>query len=110
MEAARAGIELAAGDAKMEARLRHRLGTAQAQTGDARGALEQFQRAVQLAPDFAGAHYSLGVMLQGLGRRGEAITHLSAALKHDPTYTEARDALAELKAPAGHYRQHAADR
>src|SRR4029453_15776646 len=95
--AARAGLELASGDARMQARLRHRLGTALAQTGDGRGALEQFQQAVQLAPEFAGAHYSLGVMLQALGRRAEAIEHFSAAVEHDPYYTEAREALTELK-------------
>ncbi|MBI4266626.1 MAG: tetratricopeptide repeat protein [Acidobacteria bacterium] len=99
--AARAGIDLTSDDPRVEASLRHRLGTALAQTGDARGALEEFQRAVRLAPDFARGHYSLGILLASSGRRTEAIEHLSAAVKLDPNYREAREALAALMSPGG---------
>lgn len=94
---AREGIALAADNPALEASLRHRLGTALAQTGDPDGALREFERTVQLRPDYAPAHYSLGIMRSAAGARDEAIRHLSEAIRYDPTYTEARAALAELR-------------
>jgi tetratricopeptide (TPR) repeat protein len=88
----RKGIELAPD----EPSLRHKLGTALAMTGDARGAMEQFREAVRRSPGFVKAHYSLGLLLAGDGRVGEALDEFSAALKEDPTYAEARLQLAEI--------------
>ena len=47
--------------------LRHRLGTVLFQMGDPGGAFTEFERILQTAPDFALAHFSLGVLLEGRG-------------------------------------------
>src|SRR6185436_12040951 len=60
------------------------LGTALYQTGDATGALVQFQSAVRLSPDLAKAHYGIGIVTEAAGRDREAIEAFSAAVKSDP--------------------------
>ena len=60
------------------------LGTALYLTGDAAGALEQFETAVRLAPESPKAHYSIGVILEAAGRDQDAIERFSAAVKYDP--------------------------
>jgi tetratricopeptide (TPR) repeat protein len=81
--------------------LRHRLGTALYLSGDIHGARHEFERVVQAAPEFAGAHYSLGVMLASDGRYRDAIVRFSEALEQQPGYLEARVALAETLRDAG---------
>jgi tetratricopeptide (TPR) repeat protein len=71
------------------------LGTALFQTGDAAGALEQFQAAVRLSPGLAKAHYGIGIVTEATGRDREAIDAFSAAVKDDPAYVEARLSLAD---------------
>jgi tetratricopeptide (TPR) repeat protein len=71
------------------------LGTALYMTGDAGGALEQFETAVRLAPESPKAHYSIGVIKEAAGRDQEAIDRFSAALKYDPSYVEAQMQLAD---------------
>ncbi|PYQ68942.1 MAG: hypothetical protein DMG01_29970, partial [Acidobacteria bacterium] len=63
--------------------LRHRLGTALYQLGDAAGASEQFREVIRTSPEFAKAHFSLGVVLAAAGRHQEAIESFSNALTHD---------------------------
>ena len=94
--AARAGLRLASGTPAVEASLRHRLGTALAQTGHPDEAFQEFERAVQVQPDFARGHYSLGIMLSAAGRPADAIARLSTAIKLNPGYVEARVALGEI--------------
>ena len=76
--------------------LRHRLGTALFQMGDPNGAFAEFEQILRSSPDFALAHFSLGVLLEGAGRRPQAIERFEAAVRHEPTYVEARLALASL--------------
>jgi tetratricopeptide (TPR) repeat protein len=71
------------------------LGTALFQTGDARGALEQFELAVRLSPGLAKAHYGIGIIMEAAGRDREAIEGFSAAVKDEPSYVEARMSLAD---------------
>ena len=71
------------------------LGTALYLTGDAGGALEQFETAVRLAPESPKAHYSIGVIMEAAGRDQDAIDRFSAAVKYDPGYVEARMQLAD---------------
>jgi tetratricopeptide (TPR) repeat protein len=97
IQVAREGIALAADNPALEASLRHRLGTALAQTGDADGAFREFERTVRLNPDHARGHYSLGIMLAGAGRGDDAIERLATAVRLDPNYVEARAALDELR-------------
>ena len=85
--------------------LRHRLGTVLFQMGDPGGAFTEFERILQTAPDFALAHFSLGVLLEGAGRRPEAIERLDAAVRHEPAYVEARLALAGLLRREGRFEE-----
>ena len=85
--------------------LRHRLGTVLFQMGDPGGAFAEFERILQTTPDFALAHFSLGVLLEGAGRRPEAIERLDAAVRHEPAYIEARLALAGLLRREGRFEE-----
>ena len=71
------------------------LGTALFETGDAPGALEQFQAAVRLSPDLAKAHYGVGIVMEAAGRDREAIEAFSAAVRSDPASIEAQMSLAD---------------
>jgi len=71
------------------------LGTSLYMTGDAAGALEQFQAAIRLSPGLAKAHYGIGVLMEVGHRDAEAISEFSAAVKADPMYAEARQSLAD---------------
>ena len=71
------------------------LGTALFETGDAKGALEQFQLAVKLSPSLAKAHYGIGVVMEAADRDGDAIEAFSAAVMADPSSVEARLSLAD---------------
>jgi tetratricopeptide (TPR) repeat protein len=93
----RKGLELAPGDPS----LRHRLGTALFQLGDAAGAEEQFREVIRRSPEFAKAHFSLGVVLAAAGRHQEAIEAFSNALTHDGGYLQARLQLANVLARSG---------
>jgi tetratricopeptide (TPR) repeat protein len=78
------------------------LGTALFQTGDATGALEQFEAAVTLSPGLAKAHYGIGIVMEAAGRDREAIEGFSAAVKDEPSYVEARMSLADALRRSGH--------
>jgi len=81
--------------------LRHRLGTALYQLGDAAGAAEQFREVIRTSPEFAKAHFSLGVVMEAEGRHEEAIESFSNALKHDAGYIQARLQLARVLGRSG---------
>jgi tetratricopeptide (TPR) repeat protein len=76
------------------------LGTALFETGDATGALEQFQTAVKLSPGLAKAHYGIGIVTEAAGRDREAIEAFSAAVAADPS-VEARLSLADALRRSG---------
>ena len=86
----RRGLDLAPDNVS----LRHRLGTALSQLGDARGAEEQFDRVVRTSPEHTRAQFSLGVLMTDFGRYDDAIARFSIALEHDPGYLQARLQLA----------------
>jgi tetratricopeptide (TPR) repeat protein len=71
------------------------LGTALFMTGDAGGALEQFETAARLAPQSPKAQYSIGVLMEAAGHDQDAIDRFSAAVKYDPGYVEAQMQLAD---------------
>jgi tetratricopeptide (TPR) repeat protein len=77
------------------------LGTALFETGDATGALEQFQTAVKLSPGLAKAHYGIGIVMEAAGRDREAIEAFSAAVAADPASVEARLSLADALRRSG---------
>ena len=85
--------------------LQHKLGTALCPPGRSR-CHSRVRDGEALAPDgidepTAKAHYSLGVLLASNGRGAEAVTHLSAAVKFNPNYLEARQALGDALSRAG---------
>jgi protein O-mannosyl-transferase len=63
------------------------------QRGDLRGALTACGEALRLSPNYAKAHFNLGLVL---GRMGDerAISHLAEAVRIDPSQADARTALA----------------
>jgi tetratricopeptide (TPR) repeat protein len=77
------------------------LGTALFMMGDPAGASDRFHEALRLSPQFALAHYSLGVLLETSGRQTEAIERFRAAVQHEPSYIEARLRLASVLRRSG---------
>ena len=97
----RRGLELAPDDPT----LRHRLGTALFQMGDADGAVAEFQQILRTTPNFALAHFSLGLIMEAAGRRAEAIERFSTAVRHQPSYVDARLGLASLLRRSGRFEE-----
>jgi tetratricopeptide (TPR) repeat protein len=73
--------------------------------GDTRGAVAQFEDVLRTSPDYAKAHYSLGLIAEASGRSDEAIARFSAAVKDDPSYVAARLSLAGLLRGSGRLRE-----
>src|SRR5207248_10587770 len=71
------------------------LGTALFETGDAAGALAQFNEAIRLPPGLAKAHYGIGIVTEAAGRDGEAIAAFNAAVTADPSSLEAHLSLGD---------------
>jgi tetratricopeptide (TPR) repeat protein len=61
-------------------------------------AIGHYEQALRIKPDYAHAHYNLGVALEKLGRTQEAIQHYEQALRIKPDFTQAHSALARLQA------------
>ena len=114
----RKGFALTHENSSLRRSLQHKLGTALYLSGDARGAEEQFEGVVRSSPEggidesTAKAHYSLGVLMMSSGRSQQGIEHLSAAVKYQPNYVEARLVLADAlrrsrraEASLVHYRE-----
>jgi tetratricopeptide (TPR) repeat protein len=97
----RKGLTLSRDNTPLTRSLHHKLGTALFLSGDATGAMEQFEEVSHLAPPDAPdesaskAHYSLGLLLDEKGRHADAIDHLTAALTYQPNYVEAHLALGD---------------
>jgi tetratricopeptide (TPR) repeat protein len=64
--------------------------------GDAKGAEEQFQQVLHVAPDYAQAHHSLGILAAAAGRHAEALEHFAAAVKFGPDDASSRAGFADL--------------
>jgi tetratricopeptide (TPR) repeat protein len=103
----RKGVALTEPTAPLGRSLRHKLGTALVLSGDADGAIQQFNDVVRAAPpnqydeSAAKAHYSLGLIMASRGEIAPAINHMTAAVSFNATYLEARVALADLLRGAG---------
>jgi len=59
-------------------------------------ALEEFQRVAQLQPDFADAHYEIGLLHAKAGHAQEAEAALRRALDLEPSHKKASDLLRRL--------------
>jgi tetratricopeptide (TPR) repeat protein len=56
-------------------------------------AVTQYQKALEIKPNYAGAHYKLGNALIQKGQVDNAVAHYQKALQIDPNYAEAHDNL-----------------
>jgi tetratricopeptide (TPR) repeat protein len=81
--------------------IRLNLGTALYMTGDAAGALEQYQAAVRLRPDLAKAHFAIGVLKETAGDDAAALDAFDAAVRVDPASAESQLGLADALRRAG---------
>jgi len=79
---------------EMARRWREALRAHQAQ--DASAAIEAYRVVLALQPDFARAHYLLGLVLRDGGQHAEALERLTFAVRACPTFVDARAALANL--------------
>ena len=82
-QAARETFEILLADHPNFPDIRNKLGLCMAMMGDTEKSLEEFQKAVELAPDYAEAHFNRGLMLNDLGRHEEAEQAFAAATKLD---------------------------
>jgi tetratricopeptide (TPR) repeat protein len=69
----------------------HGFGDILAKQGRFSEAIEYYERAVRLKPDYASAHNNLGVVLLNRGRLQEAVEHFEEALRLQPRYADAHD-------------------
>jgi len=93
----RSGLALNPEDWRLREILRNSLGTVLLRTGDAAGAIAQFQEGIRQVPDRPEHYVSLGVAYLSQGRTREGIEQLKAALTHDPNYAPAIAALRDVK-------------
>jgi tetratricopeptide (TPR) repeat protein len=65
------------------------IGVALGEKGDLAAAIDMFEQAVSIRPDYARAWNNLGVALKGLGKVASAIRNFRQAIQIDPEYVEA---------------------
>lgn len=70
------------------------LGQLLRESGDLRGAIQQYELALQIKPDYAEAHYNLGNCFSQTGRFHDAIMQYEQALQYMPDYLEAHNNVA----------------
>ena len=72
------------------ARVHNNLGSAYAAAANVEKALEHYQSALQLKPDYAEAHTNLGLVLCGIGQVDRGREELGIALQIEPDNKKAR--------------------
>jgi tetratricopeptide (TPR) repeat protein len=77
------------------------LGNFLAQQGETAEAMSHYQRALEIKPDYAEAHYNLADAFAHQNQSGLAIEHLEAAVKINPNYVKARNNLGVALIGAG---------
>ena len=83
--------------------LRQKLAVALSVSGDLQAAGQELLEVLRRSPEFAPAHYSLGVLLLSNGREDLAIDRFMAAVRYDPTYLQARLQLANALRRRGRF-------
>ena len=71
----------------------YNLGIVLSEQGEADQAIDHYQRAVALRPDYAEAHYNLGRLLVEQGQLNDAIAHYERAAAINPADAEAQNNL-----------------
>jgi hypothetical protein len=73
--------------------INYNLGAALAEKGDLDAAIQEYQDAVRISPDFKEAHTNLGIALANKGSLDAAIKEFQEALRISPNETKVRDNL-----------------
>jgi len=88
------------------------LGVALYQRGKTKKAMDQYEEALRLNPNYIDAHNNLGIILRRRGQLEKAVTHFSAVLRIDPDYREAHNnlgntfySLGRLDEAMSHYKE-----
>jgi tetratricopeptide (TPR) repeat protein len=79
----------------------NRIGMTLGRRGRYAEAVEAFERALELKPDFAPAYHNLGLAWQGLGETAKSIAAYRRAVELDPTNVEPYCGLANVLASLG---------
>ncbi|MDC3055984.1 tetratricopeptide repeat protein [Paracoccaceae bacterium] len=69
--------------------LNYIIGTANQNLGDMGKALESYKRVILLRPNYAEAHYNMGLVFKALGQLNETIQAYNKAISNKPDYTQA---------------------
>ncbi len=86
------------------AEIHYNLGINAQQAGDMRGALAEFETALNLDPGFAEAHNAIALLLSNaFGKPSDAISHFNRALEIRPSYSEAKVNLGVVLSQQGRY-------
>ncbi len=81
----------------IDAELHERLGTLMLDTGDAKGAVREFQALVAMHPiDVAGSHYNLAKAFKAAGQKDQAREEAVTALEAAPNFKPAQKLLLEV--------------
>jgi hypothetical protein len=86
------------------AKTHNRWGYFLAQQGQMDEAIEDFEEAIRICPDYANAHKNLGVVLARKGRLDEAIAHFTEVLRLSPGDPDAREGLKKVESQRDLYR------
>jgi predicted Zn-dependent protease len=87
------------------ARVLYKLAVAEFRNGQPGRAIDPLKKALAMQEDFPEAHYLLGVCLRAQQRDGEALPALLHAVRLNPAFVAAREALADLHAARGERRR-----
>lgn len=88
-----------------KARTRNNLGAALMRSGLLTQAIEQFETALAIKPDFGDAHYNLGLSLSRQGNLAKGIYHFAETLRLEPDNLKALNNMGVALALQGRYGQ-----
>ncbi len=64
--------------------------------GNINGAIEEYNKALRISPNYPSPYYNLGILYQDQGQSDQAAYYFNKALKADPNFEPARKKLTEL--------------
>jgi tetratricopeptide (TPR) repeat protein len=99
---AETGLNLILGPAPDDFRALNLLGIVRAQQQREPEAEKLFQRSIELKPDFASAHVSLGMLYVQMSKPDKAVPEFQEALRLDPARTDAQASLVNVLRDRAH--------